>query len=50
MAFDGVPIGFSDGLPEPRRLCLGRSRVWGCHPRALSLCVDFETGHATTSK
>ncbi len=30
MAFDGVPIGISDGLPEPRRFCLGRCRVSGC--------------------
>ena len=30
MAFDGVPIGISDGLPEPRRFCLARSRVSGC--------------------
>ena len=29
MAFDGVPIGISDGLPEPRRFCLGRCRVSG---------------------
>ena len=30
LAFDGVPIGISDGFPEPRRFCLGRSRVSGC--------------------
>ena len=30
MAFDGVPIGISDGLPERRRFCLGRYRVLGC--------------------
>ena len=30
MAYDGVPIGISDGLPEPRRFCLGRCRVSGC--------------------
>ena len=30
MAFDGVPIDISDGLPEPRRFCLGRCRVSGC--------------------
>ena len=30
MAFDGVPIGIGDGLPQPRRFCLGRCRVSGC--------------------
>ena len=30
MAFDGVPIGISDGLPKPLRFCLGRCRVSGC--------------------
>ena len=30
MAFDGVPIGISDGPPEPRCSCLDRSRVSGC--------------------
>ena len=30
MAFDGVPTGFGDGLPEGRRWCLGRCRVSGC--------------------
>ena len=30
MAFDGVPIGISDGLPEGRRWCLDCSRVSGC--------------------
>ena len=30
MAFDGVPIGISDGLPQPRRFCLGRCQVSGC--------------------
>ena len=30
MAFDGVPMGIGDGLPEPRRFCLGRCRVSGC--------------------
>ena len=30
MAFDGVPIGISDGLPQPRRFCLDRCRVSGC--------------------
>ena len=30
MAFDGVPIGIGDGLPEGRRFCLGRCRVSGC--------------------
>ena len=30
MAFDRVPIGISDGLPEPRRFRLGRCRVSGC--------------------
>ena len=30
MAFDGVPIGISNGLPEPRRFCLGCCRVSGC--------------------
>ena len=30
MAFDGVPIGISDGLPKNRRFCLGRCRVSGC--------------------
>ena len=30
MAFDGVPIGIGDGLPEGRRWCLDRSRVSGC--------------------
>ena len=30
MAFDGVPIGISDGLPELRCFCLGRCRVSGC--------------------
>ena len=30
MAFDGVPIGISDGLPEGRRFRLGRTRVSGC--------------------
>ena len=29
MAFDGIPTGISDGLPEPRRFCLGRCRVSG---------------------
>ena len=27
MAFDGVPIGISDGLPEPCPFCLGRLRI-----------------------
>ena len=27
MAFDGVPIGISDGLPKNRRFCLSRCRV-----------------------
>ena len=27
VAFDGVPIGISDGLPKNRRFCLGRCRV-----------------------
>ena len=30
MAFDGVSIGISDGLPENRRFCLARCRVSGC--------------------
>ena len=30
MEFDGVPTGVSDGLPEPRRFCLGCCRVSGC--------------------
>ena len=30
MAFDRVPIGIGDGLPEPRRFRLGRCRVSGC--------------------
>ena len=30
MAFDGVPIGISNGLSQPRRFRLGRSRVSGC--------------------
>ena len=30
MLFDGVPTGISDGLPEPRRFCLGRCRVSDC--------------------
>ena len=30
MAFDGVPIGISDGLPKNRRFRLARSRVSGC--------------------
>ena len=30
MAFDGVPIGISDGLPEGRRWYLDCSRVSGC--------------------
>ena len=30
MAFDRVPIGIGDGLPEGRRWCLDRSRVSGC--------------------
>ena len=30
MAFDGVPIGISDGLPQPRCFWRGRARVWGC--------------------
>ena len=30
MAFDGVPIGISDGLPKNRRFCLGRRWVSGC--------------------
>ena len=30
MAFDGVQIGISDGLPERRRFCLGCCRVSGC--------------------
>ena len=30
MAFDGVPIGIGDGLPEGRRWCLDRSWVSGC--------------------
>ena len=30
MAFDGVPIGISDGFLEPRRFCPGRYRVSGC--------------------
>ena len=29
-AFDGVPIGISDGLPKNRRFCPGRFRVSGC--------------------
>ena len=29
-AFDGVPIGISDGLPEEGRFHLGRARVSGC--------------------
>ena len=31
MAFDGVPIDISDGLPENRRICLGRCLASGCH-------------------
>ena len=30
MAFDRVPIGIGDGLPEPMRFWLGRCRVSGC--------------------
>ena len=30
MAFDGVPIGIRDGVPENRRFCLARCRVSGC--------------------
>ena len=30
MAFDGVPIGASDGLPKNGRFCHGRARVSGC--------------------
>ena len=30
MAFDGVAIGISDGLPDNRRFCLGRCWVSGC--------------------
>ena len=30
MAFDRVPIGISDGLPENRRFCPGRCRASGC--------------------
>ena len=30
MAFDGVPIGIGEDLPEPRRFCLGRWRASGC--------------------
>ena len=30
MAFDGVPIGIRDGVPENRRFCLACCRVSGC--------------------
>ena len=30
MAFYGVPIGISDGLPKNRGFCLGRGQVSGC--------------------
>ncbi len=30
MAFDGIPIGISDGLPEGRRLCRARARISAC--------------------
>ena len=30
MAFDGDPIGITDGLPKNRRFRLGRCRVSGC--------------------
>ena len=30
IAFMGVQIGISHGLPQPRRLRLGRCRVLGC--------------------
>ena len=30
MAFDGVPIGIGEGLPEEGRFCLSRYRVSGC--------------------
>ena len=30
VAFDGVPIGFSDGMPKNRRFWRGRCRVSGC--------------------
>ena len=30
MAFDGVPISISDGLPKNRRFYLGRYGVSGC--------------------
>ena len=30
MTFDRVPIGFSDGLANNRRFCLGRYRASGC--------------------
>ena len=39
MAFDGVPIGISDGFPEPRRWCLDRSRVSGCPRLENALCA-----------
>ena len=29
VAFDGIPIGISDGLPEGRRFWLARFRGWG---------------------
>jgi hypothetical protein len=30
MAFDGVPIGLSDGLPKNRRFWRGRPHLSGC--------------------
>ena len=35
MAFDRVPIGISDGLPQPRRFCPGRCRELGLGSVAL---------------